>query len=98
MKKNNFYVFSNDYRGSHLEGGAPTLIGAKRIATKCAYYLDNTWHTPEIYRAEDTELVERRDQFLGGTYMVRVLKIDEMGYAPEPVCPGKSWTNTNYNY
>lgn len=59
MKKNNFYVIGGQYE-SHCYGGAPTLIGAKRLANKNAEYWDNWqgWHTPAIYRAEDTKLIK----------------------------------------
>ena len=59
MKKNNYYVIGGQY-ASFCYGGAPTLIGAKRLARKSAEYWDNWqgWHTPEIYRAEDTKVIE----------------------------------------
>lgn len=59
MKKNNYYVIGGQYE-SYCYGGAPTLIGAKRLANKNREYWDNWqgWHTPQIYRAEDTKLIE----------------------------------------
>lgn len=62
MKKNNFYVIGGQYR-YFCYGGAPTLIGAKRLATKNEEHWDNWqgWHRPDIYRAEDTYLVEDPD-------------------------------------
>lgn len=41
-------------------GSCPTLLGAKRLATKCAEYWDNWqgWHKPDIYLIEDTEEIE----------------------------------------
>lgn len=59
MKKNNYYVIGGQYE-SVCYGGAPTLIGAKRLANKCREYWDNWqgWHTPSIYKAEDTEVAE----------------------------------------
>lgn len=59
MAKNNFYVIGGQYE-SHCYGGTPTLIGAKRLATKNEEYWDNWqgWHKPLIYRAEDTEEIE----------------------------------------
>lgn len=59
MKKINYYVIGGQYE-SCCYGGAPTLIGAKRIANRNAEYWDNWqgWHTPSIYRAEDTEVIE----------------------------------------
>ena len=58
-KSNNYYVIGGQYE-SYCYGGAPTLIGAKRIANANQEYWDNWqgWHTPAIYRAEDTEVVE----------------------------------------
>ena len=59
MKQNNFYVIGGQYE-SICYGGAPTLIGAKRLANKNKEYWDNWqgWHTPKIYKSEDTEEVE----------------------------------------
>lgn len=59
MKKINFYVIGGQYE-SHCYGGTPTLIGAKRLATKHEEFWDNWqgWHKPLIYRAEDTEEIE----------------------------------------
>ena len=59
MKKINYYVIGGQYE-SICYGGTPTLIGAKRLATKNEEYWDN-WqglHKPRIYRAEDTEIIE----------------------------------------
>lgn len=58
-KKINYYVIGGQYE-SCCYGGTPTLIGAKRLATKNEEYWDNWqgWHKPAIYKAEDTELVE----------------------------------------
>lgn len=66
MKKaNQYYVIGGQYQ-SFCYGGAPTLIGAKRLANKSAEYWDNWqgWHTPGIYKAEDTEVV---NNFYGTT-------------------------------
>lgn len=59
MKKNNYYVIGGQYE-YYCYGGAPTLIGAKRLANKNREYWDNWqgWHTPKIYRAEDAKVVE----------------------------------------
>lgn len=48
-------------------GGAPTLTGAKRLASKTAEYWDNWqgWHIPAIYRAEDVRKVVN---FYGETF------------------------------
>lgn len=61
MTKNNYYVIGGQYE-SYCYGGTPTLIGAKRLANRNAEYWDNWqgWHTPEIYCAEDTRVIESR--------------------------------------
>lgn len=55
MKKNNYYVIGGQYE-TYCYGGTPTLLGAKRLATKNMEYWDNYqgWHKPSIYKAEDT--------------------------------------------
>ena len=57
--KNNYYVIGGQYE-TYCYGGAPTLIGAKRLANKSKEYWDNWhgWRTPAIYKAEDTQVVE----------------------------------------
>ena len=40
MKKINYYVIGGQYV-SYCYGGTPTLIGAKRLASKSAEYWDN---------------------------------------------------------
>ena len=64
MKQLNYYVIGGQYE-SYCYGGTPTLIGAKRLATKCTEFWDNWqgWHKPDIYRAEDTEVVESYGRF-----------------------------------
>ena len=59
MKKINYYVIGGQYQYIFY-GGAPTLIGAKRLANKNAEYWDNWqgWHIPKIYRAEDTKEID----------------------------------------
>ena len=59
MKKDNFYVIGGQYE-SCCYGGAPTLIGAKRLANKNEEFWDNWqgWHTPRIYHADDTVEIE----------------------------------------
>ena len=59
--KNNYYVIGGQYE-RYCYGGTPTLIGAKRLANKNKEYWDNWqgWHTPAIYRAEDTQIVESK--------------------------------------
>lgn len=65
MKKNNYYVIGGQYERI-CYGGTPTLIGAKRLATKNAEYWDNWqgWHKPQIYRAEDTEVIVSNSRIL----------------------------------
>lgn len=60
-KKNHYYVIGGQYE-SYCCGGTPTLLGAKRLASKHWEYWDNWqgWHKPAIYRAEDTMVVESR--------------------------------------
>jgi hypothetical protein len=62
MKTNNYYVIGGQYE-QYCYGGTPTLIGAKRLANKNKEYWDNWqgWHTPQIYKAEDTEVIESRN-------------------------------------
>ena len=57
--KNNYYVIGGQYE-SYCYGGTPTLIGAKRLANKNKEYWDNWqgWHTPAIYKADDTQVIE----------------------------------------
>ena len=59
MKKNNYAVIGGQYQ-SYYYGGAPTLLGAKRLAGKNMEYWDNWqgWNRPHVYRMEDTEIVE----------------------------------------
>lgn len=61
MKENKFYVIGGQYE-SICYGGRPTLIGAKRLANRFPEHWDN-WqgtHIPQIYRAEDTHVIEAR--------------------------------------
>lgn len=83
MKKNNFYVIGGQYE-SCCYGGAPTLIGAKRLATKNMEYWDNWqgWHKPLVYKAEDTDEIESNGRITTNDgVMIRVPK-----YGAEPVC------------
>lgn len=83
MSKNNFYVIGGQYEVAFY-GGAPTLIGAKRLASKCIEYWDN-WggeHRPKIYRAEDTvEVITDGMITYEDGHVIRVPK-----YGAEPVC------------
>lgn len=53
-KKAEFCVLSNGDCGWYCHGETPTLLGAKRLATKSQYYEGFDWHTPIIMRIEDT--------------------------------------------
>ena len=59
MKKENMYSVIGGQYERYWYGDTPTLIGAKRLANKNCEYWDNWqgWHTPRIYRIEDTELI-----------------------------------------
>ena len=59
MKK--YYVIGGQYE-QICYGGSDTLRGAKIIATRNKEYWDNWqgWHTPAIYAAEDTRVIESR--------------------------------------
>jgi hypothetical protein len=54
VSKNNYYVIGGQYEAFN-HGGAPTLLGAKRLAGKNEEYWDNWqgWHRPNIYAAAD---------------------------------------------
>ena len=57
MSKINYFIIGGQYdRYNH--GGAPTLLGAKRLAAQHEEHWDNHggWHRPAIYRAEDCEM------------------------------------------
>ena len=56
MKK--YQVIGGQYE-SVWYGESDTLLGAKQIATKHTEYWDNWqgWHTPDIYLAEDTQVI-----------------------------------------
>ena len=60
-RENKYWVIGGQYE-SYCYGGAPTLVGAKRLATKSVEYWNNWqgWHKPAIYKAEDTMLVESK--------------------------------------
>lgn len=78
MKQINYYVIGGQYE-SCCYGGAPTLIGAKRIANKNREYWDNWqgWHIPKIYRAEDTVLITSQGRITTRDGVsIRVPKID----------------------
>lgn len=55
--KNKYFVIGGQYAAFNY-GGAATLLGAKRLATKNKEYWDNFqgWHTPRIFRSEDCAL------------------------------------------
>lgn len=80
-EKNNFYVIGGKYE-SCCYGGARTLIGAKRLATKNMEYWDNWqgWHKPMIYQAEDTEVVESKGRIT--TPDGQTIRIPKFGAMP----------------
>lgn len=83
MKKINYYVIGGQYE-TVCYGGTPTLIGAKRLATKNEEYWDNWqgWHKPRVYCAEDTEVIESCGRILTPDgWEIRVPK-----FGAEPVC------------
>ena len=65
MKKYNYYVIGGQYQ-AYCYGGANTILGAKRLASRNAEYWDNWqgWHIPSIYSADD---VEEYNNFYGPT-------------------------------
>lgn len=79
MKKEvKYYVIGGQYE-SYCYGGTPTLIGAKRLATKNMEYWDNWqgWHKPGIYAAEDTEVITSMGRVLTRDgEEIRVPKLD----------------------
>lgn len=81
MKKDNYYVIGGQYEAV-CYGGAPTLLGAKRLAGKSQEYWDNWqgWHTPAIYAAEDTQLIESCGRIL--TYDGEMIRVPKWGANP----------------
>ena len=65
-KEIKYYVIGGQYE-SYNYGGTPTLLGAKRLATKNMEYWDNWqgWHKPDIYKAENCVL---RNGYFGKDY------------------------------
>lgn len=56
-QKNKYYVIGGQYE-CYCHGGAPTLLGAKRLAGRSMEFWDNWqgWNIPSVYRVEDTEI------------------------------------------
>ncbi len=81
MKKINYYVIGGQYE-TCCYGGTPTLIGAKRMATKCMEYWDNWqgWHKPNIYKAEDTVEIESRGRIT--TSDGQIIRVVKFGAVP----------------
>ena len=75
MKKEiNYYVIGGEYLWV-CYGGTPTLVGAKRLATKSEFWHSREgWQKPKIFKAEDTELVPNTDNYLKGD-MIRIPKL-----------------------
>lgn len=59
--KNNYYVIGGQYE-PYCYGGAPTLLGAKRLAGRNMEHWDNHqgWHRPSVYEAGDVIETEAR--------------------------------------
>lgn len=84
-KDNRYYIIGGQYE-SICYGGTPTLIGAKRKATKNMEYWDNWqgWHKPSIYRAEDTHVIISRGRITTPDGVeIRVPKQDAEPIPPE---------------
>nr|DAU24465.1 MAG TPA: hypothetical protein [Caudoviricetes sp.] len=47
MKEINYYVIGGQY-AAYCHGGTKTLLGAKRLANKCAEHWDNAEDTREV--------------------------------------------------
>lgn len=58
-REKKYYVIGGQYE-YHCYGGAPTLLGAVRLAILNQELWDNWqgWRKPKIYRAEDTHIIE----------------------------------------
>lgn len=82
MKKEMKYAVIGGQYESYCYGLTPTLIGAKRLATKNMEYWDNWqgWHKPLVYRIEDTEVIESNGRILtdDGT----LIRIPKFGATP----------------
>lgn len=61
MKKQEYVVIGGQYE-SYDYGTVDSLRKAKLLATKNKEYWDNWqgWHTPDIYKIEDTEEIESK--------------------------------------
>lgn len=59
MKEMKYVVIGGQYETCYY-GGAPTLLGAKRLAGRNVEYWDNWqgFHKPFVYAIEDTEEIE----------------------------------------
>lgn len=68
---NHYAVIGGQYE-YYYYGSYPTLIGAKRVATKNVEYWDNWqgWHKPQVYRIEDTHEVETHGWITSTDYAV----------------------------
>lgn len=71
-----YYVIGGQY-SYYNYGGAYTLEGAKRLATKHQEYWDNWygWHKPAIYKAKDCEI---GTNFYGTNYYPNKMAIAHM--------------------
>lgn len=79
MKKEiKYYVIGGQYEDFNY-GGAFTLEGAKRLATKCEEFWDNFqgWHKPRIFKVEDCEL---KTNFFGKNYYPKANAVPEASW------------------
>ena len=74
VKKTGFYIIGGQYR-FRCYGWAPTLLGAKRIASRHDELWDNWqgWHRPKIYAAEDC--IELDGEYSGEIVPDRITKV-----------------------
>lgn len=89
MKEIKYYVIGGQYADFN-HGGAYTLEGAKRLATKYKEHWDNFygWHKPRIFKANDCEI---GTNFFGENYYPKANAVPEASWNPytrkwEPHC------------
>lgn len=82
MKKEiKYYVIGGQYE-HYCYGGCPTLIGAKRLATKNMEYWDNWqgWHKPRVYASNDTVEIVSNGRIT--THDGTVIRVPKYGAVP----------------
>ena len=82
MKKEMKYAVIGGQYGYFCYGLTPTLIGAKRLATKNIEYWDNWqgWHKPKIYRIEDTKEILIKESIT--LYDETLMRVPKYGAIP----------------